>query len=366
MTNGELAPSEDGNGQITGRPSPKGVSSRTLNFGDVYWGGALDDRAKATNKRLQYPFSSLNTFSRQDYDAWLANIECPVTGAVVSTTDQISTGALNCPKDYLTEAKKWFSVLSVGNDHTDDQESIGGFAETKTNLDTNDIQYAGHHDPKQYADLCEIVDLPARYTLNDSSFKEASLPLAICSINSKDFSPDDLAIDEIVKYSKILPTWVFGHMGDDSATEPSLLEKNTYRSYIDAGAELVIGGHNDKIQQAESYKGKLIMYSLGDFIGSSAPPGSGRALGLGVEISAKLDQSVLLWTRLSPECAKYDDSCISTAAYQGLVKPRYTYEFTTVAVNDLEGGLVGEGTEKENTAIQQLLGWDAVIAQLKY
>ena len=44
------------------------------------------------------------------------------------------------------------------------------------------------------------------------------------------------------------------------------------QQYIDAGADLVIGSHPHVLQGIEYYKGKPIVYSLGNFIfGSSIP-----------------------------------------------------------------------------------------------
>lgn len=364
---GEIAAVEQvGQSQVAGASTPKTVSSRTLSFGDLYWGGRVDDIAKATYKRVQYPFSNLASFSRQDYDAWIANLECPLTSQTVPSSDQEQTGILNCPKDYVVEAKNWFNILTLGNDHIDDQESVSGFMQTKEVLKNNGIQYLGHYDPKQYNDICEIVNLPARYRLNDGSYKQATMPLALCAINSNGTSPDNRAIDEIRNYSKILPTWVYAHMGDENTGSPSFLQQQIYHSYIDGGADVVIGSHTGRIQTAESYANKLIVYSLGDFIGSNSPAGSGRAMGLSIEISAELDQSVLLWTRLSPDCAGYDDACIETAAAQGLVRPNYSYTFSTVAVDNLGDGLVGRGSGEANEAIQQSLGWAAILLELKY
>ena len=44
------------------------------------------------------------------------------------------------------------------------------------------------------------------------------------------------------------------------------------KQYIDAGADMVIGSHPHVLQGMEYYKGKPIIYSLGNFIfGSSIP-----------------------------------------------------------------------------------------------
>ena len=50
------------------------------------------------------------------------------------------------------------------------------------------------------------------------------------------------------------------------------MESINYTFYIDAGADMVIGSHPHVLQGMEYYKGKPIIYSLGNFIfGSSIP-----------------------------------------------------------------------------------------------
>ena len=46
----------------------------------------------------------------------------------------------------------------------------------------------------------------------------------------------------------------------------SLRQRMLARRMIDAGASLVVGGHPHVIQDAELYRGKLIVYSLGNFV----------------------------------------------------------------------------------------------------
>jgi len=356
---GEIAPVDDqASGQITGRPSPRIVSSRTLSFGGIYLGGAIDDQAKNSTKKFEFPFQPLGQFGRQEYDAWITGLECPLTDAVVPTAEQ-EKGVRNCPSNYGAEITKWFDILAIGDENSGDQGQEG-FAKTKSVLDENRGQYIGNYNQDFFEDVCEIVNLPARYTLNDGSFKEADMPIVVCSVDVSQVILEDLIIDEINKYSKILPTWVYAHNINDAA----VLDKQIYQSFIDAGASLVVASDSATAERIEAYKGKLIVYSLGNFIGSK--PEGKISFGLGVEISAQLDQSVLLWTRLSPECSKFDDSCIETAKNQGLVLPRYSYKFSTVALIKGDDLSLSRSSQKDNEAFQTSIGWESVIANLTY
>ena len=56
------------------------------------------------------------------------------------------------------------------------------------------------------------------------------------------------------------------HWGEEYAEEPSQSQKDLAKAVIDAGADLVIGHHPHVIQKSETYNGRYIFYSLGNFI----------------------------------------------------------------------------------------------------
>ena len=65
---------------------------------------------------------------------------------------------------------------------------------------------------------------------------------------------------------------VYIHWGIERNTEPEEYQRTLARQYIDAGADLVVGSHPHVLQGIEYYKGKPILYSLGNFVfGSSIP-----------------------------------------------------------------------------------------------
>ncbi len=56
------------------------------------------------------------------------------------------------------------------------------------------------------------------------------------------------------------------HWGYEGETQPNERQKTFSRKMIDAGADMIIGGHPHVTQGVEYYKGKLIVYSLGNFV----------------------------------------------------------------------------------------------------
>ena len=58
----------------------------------------------------------------------------------------------------------------------------------------------------------------------------------------------------------------FTHWGWEKETKPTERQKAFARQMIDEGAALIVGGHPHVTQGAEIYKGKPIIYSLGNFV----------------------------------------------------------------------------------------------------
>ena len=59
---------------------------------------------------------------------------------------------------------------------------------------------------------------------------------------------------------------VYVHWGIERRTEPESYQRTLGQQYIDAGADLVIGSHPHVLQGIEYYKGKPLVYSLGNFV----------------------------------------------------------------------------------------------------
>lgn len=56
------------------------------------------------------------------------------------------------------------------------------------------------------------------------------------------------------------------HGGAEWATAPDARQRELYRDLVDRGADLVLGHHSHVVQGLEAYRGRLIAYSLGNFV----------------------------------------------------------------------------------------------------
>jgi poly-gamma-glutamate capsule biosynthesis protein CapA/YwtB (metallophosphatase superfamily) len=59
---------------------------------------------------------------------------------------------------------------------------------------------------------------------------------------------------------------VYTHWGIEYATTSSAYSRELAHSFVDAGAEIVIGSHPHVVEEHEIYNGKYVYYSLGNFI----------------------------------------------------------------------------------------------------
>jgi poly-gamma-glutamate synthesis protein (capsule biosynthesis protein) len=71
------------------------------------------------------------------------------------------------------------------------------------------------------------------------------------------------------------------------AAQPQREQGALARQMIDAGADLVVGGHPHVVQPLEPYHGRWIAYSLGNFVFDQKAPGTHRGLMLQVMVTDK-------------------------------------------------------------------------------
>jgi poly-gamma-glutamate synthesis protein (capsule biosynthesis protein) len=348
------------------QPKPVELSSNVLALGNTFWGRYINDWSMASPLKQAYPFSRLSEFHRDQYDAWLTGLECPTVPDVAMTSAEMeATLTFNCDPSYLSEAAKWFTAFTLANNHTDNQ-GADGFAVTKQQLDKHGIQYFGHYDPRALDDLCNVISLPVTVVLDDGTKSKGELPVAMCGYHGVFRIPAQEAIDKIVEYAEYMPVLSFPHMGAEYKAEPDEIKTTTYRSMIDAGADVVLGDHPHWIQTTESYKGHLIVYSMGNFMFDQQDTQEVvRSAGIRIVMEVKNARSEQLaaWLGLGKTCKTYQDSCLAQAKAQGLEKLDISYQFGVVGTND-SGKIVKPATEAQQAGILERLRWQQTMSQL--
>src|SRR5664279_1179066 len=348
---------------------PQTFSSNMLFMGDVYWGRYINDWSQASPLKTAYPFSRLNEFHRDQYDAWIADLECPtVNGVNITSATEDATLTFNCSPTYLPEAAKWFTIFSNANNHSDNQGAMAGLTETRQHLEENHIQYFGSFDPEVLKDDCEVTAMPVTVTLDNKKTKKGNFPVAMCGYHGVFKIPTAASLAVMQAYAKVMPVIAYPHSGQEYKPGPDQIKTDLYRAMIDNGADMVIGDHAHWVQSTESYKGHLIVYSMGNFIFDqqdtpevvrSAPINVKMQLAPGADVS-QLDA----WLKLGDTCKTFQDDCLEQIAKQGLKKLDLTYGFGVVGSND-SGKIVKPATADQQASILQRLNWQKTMSQLQ-
>ncbi len=346
------------------------ITSRMLFMGDVFWGRSINQWSQDSNLKYAYPFSGLSGFERQKYDAWIANLECPITDQIRSPAQQEAGLKFTCLPEYLPEAKKYFDIFSQANNHTDNMQEFDGLNSTRKFLENAGFQYFGSFDNHDIKDACEVISMPATATQN--SITKTQIPVAMCGYNNVFSLPNKADLDAIKVYSKYFPTIIMPHQGQEYVSKADKYKVSMYRQMIDEGADLVVGAHPHAVQNTEVYNGKLIVYSIGNFIFDQLGNTTVNR-GAAIDVTLKLgqadpndvqsSQNLQNWLKLADSCKTYKDDCLKQAQAQKLVKPAFSLTFEIIA-SENDQKITRKGDDKTTQDVLKLTNWDDSMAAL--
>jgi poly-gamma-glutamate synthesis protein (capsule biosynthesis protein) len=344
-------------------PKVVGMESRVLFLGNTFWGRYIGDWSNQSGLGVKYPFSQLGEFERDKYDAWISGLECPVVaGDTASSAEQESALSFNCSPDYLPEAAKWFTAFTLANNHTDNR-GAAGFEETKQQLTKNGIQYFGHYDPRVVNEVCGVVQLPVRLNYDDKTTKNVQLPIVFCGYHGVFMIPPTESLAKITEYSQYMPVFTMPHMGAEYQPAPDEIKTNTYRAMINSGAEMVLGDHPHWVQATEAYNGKLIVYSMGNFMFDQQYNSEvTRSAAIDVTMSSN-SPDIEGWAEVGKECGNDLTGCIELAKKRGLAKLPLEFKFDVVG-SDNSGKITHKATVDQTNLIKQRLNWDLTMQGL--
>lgn len=205
------------------------------------------------NYGKEYFLQNVKSIFQAD-DLTIANMEGTLTE---STQRADKTFAFKAPASYagiLTSGS--VEAVNTANNHSHDYGEQS-FTDTLSALDDAGIVHFGY-DETAVMDVKGIkVGLVGIYELNDHLEREQQLKDNIAKVKSEGAQL----------------TIVIFHWGNEKETVPDSNQMTLGRLAIDQGADLVCGHHPHVLQGIETYKGKNIVYSLGNFCfgGNSAP-----------------------------------------------------------------------------------------------
>ena len=199
--------------------------------------------------RADYSFALVRPWFLND-DLTVVNFECTLTTAARTADKQWH---FKGPARYASIFPAG-SVEAVGlaNNHSHDYLQAG-FDDTVTN-------FKNAHVPDFYQNVPYVTTLQGVPTVI----------IGDCTVVGENTTKlegvSDRVLGEIKRYKRrgnIVV--VFMHWGSELDTVPRPWQQAMGRSFIDAGADAVVGAHPHIVQGIELYKGKYIAYSLGNF-----------------------------------------------------------------------------------------------------
>lgn len=342
-------------------PAGTALESHMLIGGDMYWGREMHKWSQASDKKEAYPFSRLSEFERDKYDTWIANLECPTVPGVKQDVDFVpQLWEFNCDADYLPELAKWFDIVDLANNHIANQQREKGQDLTRRALEAQNIQHFGGFNPHVKEDVCSVVALPARATI-DGQQKDVKLPVAMCGYHGVYYTITDAAINRMKEYAKYMPVISYVHMGREYQATADDERRELYRKMIDAGADAVIGNHPHWVQPTEEYKGKLIVYSMGNLIFDQqfSPEVMRSALidtTLSVAREGVSDDALRAWTDLGATCGTSNDDCLKIAKEKNLARLPATLRYKIVGA-DLSSQITHRANQRLLDEILVRLNW---------
>lgn len=224
---------------------------------------------------VEYPWENMHRFL-QGTDLVVANLEGTVN-------EQKSTYTYDPPFRFVfdpaavEELTKYVDVVSLANNHASDVGSAGE-RETHTWLDGMKLPWFGSY----------LSPVP-RYDQ-----EVGGVPITIIGYHA--FQPnEDLLFGEI-QHAKSQGRFVivYPHWGAEYIFSPDSSERRLAQVMVDAGADLVIGGHPHVPQGVGVIDGVPIVYSLGNFIFDQQIPKTWQALTAGVIVTPSTIQISLL------------------------------------------------------------------------
>ncbi len=246
-------------------PTPKLETPITLAFtGDVMFGRTVNSHMLATAPNDLYPFTYTADFLRH-FDLTIGNLEC-----VISKLGEPVPKSYNFrgdPRAYDRLLTAGFDLVSVANNHSGDYGKAAFLDEFLT-LPSYGLTPIGGGQNKQQAHKPIFktvrgvtIAFLAYDEIDPYSFAATDTTPGHAWLNAADLRQD-------LAYARQAADFVitFVHWGIEYYTGLTAHQRSLAQVAIDSGADLVVGAHPHVIEPYEFYKGKLIVYSLGNFV----------------------------------------------------------------------------------------------------
>ncbi|PJJ58912.1 CapA family protein [Hymenobacter chitinivorans] len=255
--------------------------------GDVLLDRGVPAAARRDSARLQRTARRLWEASRYV----IGNLECPLASAAVPVRKQFSFRG-------QPQAARWlrrlgFTQLSLANNHTLDQQ-LAGLRTTHEVLRQAGLVGLGFAADSLAGCLPTLLGPDSSVAVFAYSALHVSARGQGC-LCGRDFT---ILCERVAAYKTLFPrraVIVYLHWGTEYSFEPGPEQRQQARMLIDCGAAAVVGAHPHVVQAAEFYRGRPILYSLGNFLFDQQ--GRGADLAAQADFDVRAGRVVATWIR---------------------------------------------------------------------
>ncbi len=244
------------------RNNPAADTLKLLATGDTMLGSWVGD--VLADSGMSYPFQHLQAVLT-DTDIFFTNLEAP-----------FGVGGQAFPKQYTFQVDPslvavltgaGINLVSLGNNHIMDF-GAASLQETVALLDQHGIRYAGAGMNLTEARRAAVWEVNGR-TIGFLSYS-LTFPREFWATDSSagtSFPYQEFVFKDVARLSRVCDVVIVScHWGQELRETPKDYQVLLAHQLIDKGADIILGHHPHVVQGLEWYKGKLIAYSLGNFI----------------------------------------------------------------------------------------------------
>jgi poly-gamma-glutamate synthesis protein (capsule biosynthesis protein) len=213
------------------------------------------------------PFAELAPIL-QSADIAVCNLECAVAGHGHGT-QVLKSYTFKARPECIPVLARYFSAIDVANNHSGDY-GPDGFREELTLLEQGHLPYFGGGRDRKAAYRPLVLERNGRRVallgydgIPPRSFEAGDHHPGAAWLTPEAAVAGIKAARAEFHADLVIPMLHWGH---ENRPSPDEAQKSLARSLIDAGADAVIGDHPHVTQTVDVYKGRPIIYSLGNLV----------------------------------------------------------------------------------------------------
>lgn len=239
------------------QPQPT-YSLRVSVVGDVLLARAVPTALAHDSAALRYTTQALWASSRYV----VVNLECPLTDTASPAAKPIVFRAN--PQWAAWLRSLGFTHVSLANNHTLDQRLLGLRATARAGRAAR-LGLLGYQPDSLAGCLPTVLGADSSVAIFSYSALTQHIVGEGC-VCGRDFTA---LCERVATYKTLFPeraVLVYVHWGTEYAAQPNAEQRQQAHDLVDAGAAAVVGAHPHVVQPVEFYRGRPIVYSLGNFL----------------------------------------------------------------------------------------------------